>query len=389
MKEHMRILILTNYANGLWLFRKELLHAFLEAGHTVYVSLPPDENVEKLKLIQCNNRVVSVIETPFERRGNNPVKDLKLFWTYQRLLKKYRPHVVLTYTIKPNLYGGLACRLRRVPYLCNITGLGTAIENGGMLSRLLLLFYRLAVGRARRVFFQNAKNKEYMQRHGIAVHNSGLLPGSGVNLAEHAYAPYPPETEGITFLAVIRIMKDKGIEEYLEAARIMRGRYAQDCIRFWLVGEYEEETRGRYEPLIQRLERSGAIRYFGHIDNVGAVMAQSHVIVHPSYHEGLSNVLLEAAACGRPVLAGNISGCTETFQEGESGFAFDIKSVDALVAAMERILALSGEERAQMGRSGRQWVEKHFDRNLVLQAYRAELAGLKTGIYGKQKEIRE
>lgn len=173
-------------------------------------------------------------------------------------------------------------------------------------------------------------------------------------------------------------MKDKGIGEYLEAARVMTDRQNQTGVpvRFWLVGEYEEESREQYEPLIRELENGGIIRYFGHIDNVGEVMAQSHVIVHPSYHEGLSNVLLEAAACGRPVLASRISGCVETFSEGESGFGFDVKSVDALASAMEKILALSGEERARMGRAGRTWVEQHFDRSIVLQVYRDELAGL-------------
>ena len=352
--------------------------AFLEEGHTVYVSLPPDENVDKLRSLRCGGRAVRIIETPFERRGNNPARDLKLFLDYRRLLKQYQPGAVLTYTIKPNLYGGLACRLGHVPYLCNVTGLGTAIEDGGALSRILLRFYKISMKKAERVFFQNAKNREFMNRHGIAVHNSGLLPGSGVNLCEHTFSPYPPETEGIIFLAVIRIMRDKGIDEYLEAARVMVRRQAETDvqIRFWLAGEYEEESRAQYEPVIRELEDSGIIRYFGHIDNVGEVMAQSHVIVHPSYHEGLSNVLLEAAACGRPVLASRISGCVETFCEGESGFGFAIKSADALVQAMEKVLALSGEERERMGRAGRKWAEDHFDRNIVLQAYRDELAGL-------------
>lgn len=381
----MKILILTNYANGLWLFRKELLLAFMEEGHTVYVSLPPDENVDKLKSLRCNGRAVNIIETPFERRGNNPVKDLKLFLTYQKLLKKYQPGVVLTYTIKPNLYGGLACRLKGVPYLCNVTGLGTAIEDGGALSRILLWFYKISMKKARSVFFQNTKNKDFMNRHGVAVHNCKLLPGSGVNLEEHTFTSYLPETEGIVFLAVIRIMKDKGIDEYLEAARRMTEKRGgtKVPVKFWLVGEYEEESRAQYEPLIEGLENRGVVRYFGHIDNVGEIMAQSHVIVHPSYHEGLSNVLLEAAACGRPVLASNISGCSETFSEGESGFGFAIKSVDALVSAMEKMLALSCEERERMGRAGRAWVEKYFDRNIVLQAYRDELAQIK-----RQKEIK-
>lgn len=367
----MKILILTNYANGLWLFRKELLLAFMEDGHDVCVSLPPDENVEKLRSLKAAGRTVEIIETPFERRGNNPVKDFGLFLTYRRLLKKIRPDVVLTYTIKPNLYGGLACRLGKVPYLCNITGLGTAIENGGTLSRILLAFYKVSMKKAQRVFFQNTRNMEFMNQRGVAVTNSRLLPGSGVNLGEHPFCKYPTEEEGIHFLAVIRIMKDKGIEEYLDAAKIMKEK--NSSVDFWLAGEYEEESRGLYEPGIIELEKEGVIKYLGHIDNVAEVMAASHIIVHPSYHEGLSNVLLEAAACGRPVLAGNINGCIETFREGKSGYAFNIKSTDALVDAMEKLLSLTEEQRQQMGRTGRAWVEKKFDRNIILQAYKNEL----------------
>ena len=178
----MKILILTNYANGLWLFRKELLMAFMEDGHEVLVSVPPDENVDKLRSLQCRGRTVRIIETPFERRGNNPVKDFGLFLTYTGMLKRDKPDVVLTYTIKPNLYGGLACRMKKIPYLCNVTGLGTAIENGGVLSKILLKFYGVSMRRARRVFFQNTKNRDFMKRHGVAVDNSMMLPGSGVNL---------------------------------------------------------------------------------------------------------------------------------------------------------------------------------------------------------------
>jgi galacturonosyltransferase len=170
-------------------------------------------------------------------------------------------------------------------------------------------------------------------------------------------------------------MKDKGIDEYLEAAQIVRKSHQN--VEFRLVGEYEEEEREHYEPVIRSLEDKGIIKYYGHINNVSEVMADSHVIVHPSYHEGLSNVLLEAASCGRPVLAGNINGCIETFIQGESGFAFEIKSTKALVESVEKILALSYEERKNMGIAGRRWVEEKFDRNIVLQAYRSELEALK------------
>lgn len=367
----MKILILTNYANGLYLFRKELLLGLMEDGYEISISIPPDENVDKLRRLNLKGKSPEIIETSFERRGNNPIQDFGLFRTYLRLLKQQNPNMVFTYTIKPNLYGGLACRIKRVPYICNVTGLGTAIENEGLLSKILLLFYRISMKKARRVFFQNSKNLDFMNQHGIAVTNCKLLPGSGINLEEHPFEDYPSEEQGICFLAVIRIMKDKGIEEYLEAARIMKARHEQT--EFYLVGEYEEETRSIYEPQIKELQEKNIIKYLGHIDYVKDIMAKSHIIVHPSYHEGLSNVLLEAAACGRPVLASNINGCIETFVEGESGFSFDIKSTKALVETMEKILALPASQRKLMGVIGRAWVEKNFDRKIVIEEYKDEL----------------
>ncbi|MDD6203094.1 MAG: glycosyltransferase family 4 protein [Lachnospiraceae bacterium] len=363
----MKVLILSNYANGLYLFRKELLCALLEKGYEVLVSVPQDENCVKIENLGCR-----LIPVKLERRGNNPIRDYALFKTYRKLLDKERPAVVLTYTIKPNLYGGLACRMKATPYLVNITGLGTALENPGMLGRILLHFYKISTKRANCVFFQNDGNRQFMQERGIATENSRLLPGSGVNLKEHPAAPYPTEDKGIIFLAVLRIMKDKGIEEYLAAAERIKREYPDT--HFYLVGEYEEETRELYEPLILKLSDMGIIRYFGHIDNVPKVMAESHVIVHPSYHEGLSNVLLEAAAAARPVLASDIPGCRETLMPGLSGILFQPKDTESLVQAIKTILSYSETDRREMGQQGREYVEAVFDRKKVTAAYLEEIS---------------
>lgn len=362
----MKILIMTNYANGLYLFRKELIQKFLIAGMTVKVSVPEDENCKKIEELGCD-----IIPTYLERRGNNPIHDLKLFNTYLEILKSEKPDIVLTYTIKPNIYGGLACRIRKIPYLCNITGLGTALEQKNFLSKILLLFYRVATKKANCVFFQNYANYQFMHSQRIGTAHSVLLPGSGVNLQEHPFMPYPDEDKGIIFLSVIRIMKDKGIEEYLNAAEMMKQKYPD--IQFQLVGEYEEETREYYEPWIVRLEQERVIQYLGHIDNVPEVMADSHIIVHPSYHEGLSNVLLEAAACGRPALTTNVPGCQETVLEGVTGLTFDAKSTERLVQAMDIILSFTKKEREMMGTQGRAFVEENFSRDKVIQSYFQEI----------------
>lgn len=362
----MKILILSNNANGMYLFRKEALLAFRDRGYETALSLPPDEYCGKIEALGFR-----VIPTELERRGVNPVHDFKLFTRYMKLLKEEKPEVVLTYTIKPNLYGGLACRIKRVPYLVNVTGLGTALEKPGVMGRVLLKFYQIAAKNAACVFFQNDGNRQFMLDKGIGRNNNRLLPGSGVNLSEHPLSPYPSEEEGVIFLAVLRIMKDKGIAEYLECAEKITGEYTN--AHFYLAGEYEEETRRIYEPRIEELSGKGIIKYLGHIDNVPEVMAGSHVIVHPSYHEGLSNVLLEAAACGRPVLASNVPGCRETMQQGFSGLLFAPGDTQSLVQAIKTILSYTESDRRKMGLRGREYVENAFDREKVVEAYLEEI----------------
>ena len=366
----MKILVLSNNANGMYLFRKEVLLAFMDKGYETVVALPTDEYCEKIKALGFK-----VIPTEMERRGSNPIHDLKLFFRYIRLLKEEKPDVVLTYTIKPNLYGGLACRLKRIPYIINITGLGTALKSSGIMAKILLKFYQIVTAKASCTFFQNEANRQFMLDRGIGMVKNRLLPGSGVNLIEHPLSLYPDETGGVIFLAVLRIMKDKGIAEYLECAKRITDEY--NNTRFYLAGGYEEETRHIYEPVIKKLSDQGIIKYFGHIDNVPEVMAKSHVIVHPSYHEGMSNVLLEAAACGRPVLASDVAGCRETLQQGLSGLLFRPEDAESLIQAVKTILSYTESDRSQMGLRGREYIEHTFDREKVVKAYleEIELAG--------------
>lgn len=362
----MRILVLSNYANGLYLFRRELIEQFINDGHDVFISVPPDENCDKLRRLGWN-----LYETELSRHGMNPLRDLKLYKSYKKLIKQLRADVVLTYTIKPNIYGAMAARACKVPYICNITGLGKAIENGGMISKVLIMMYRVSMKKAQKVFFQNEKNMAVLQKHKVAVHNAGLLPGSGVNLEEHPFREYPSEEDGIRFLAVLRVMKDKGIGEYLEAAKDISCKHPE--VHFELVGEYEEDEREKYQPLIEELEKNGQLKYYGHIDNVEEVMSKSHVIVHPSYHEGMSNVILEAAACGRPILASNISGCKEGVDEGKSGFLFEPESAEGLEKEIEHILTLTEKDRENMGKAARELVEQKFDRRSIILTYIEEI----------------
>lgn len=359
----MKILILCNNANGLYLFRRELLLGLIEDGHEIHVSMPEDEYCEKVTTLG-----VKFIPTSLDRRGNNPIKDMGLYRFYKCLMGQIKPDVVLTYTIKPNIYGAFACG-KKIPCMVNITGLGTAIQNGGMKSRLLVAMYKVGVCRARTIFFQNQSNMDFMQSKGIGRKNARLLPGSGVNLSEHPYVKYPEENGQIRLLAVLRVMKDKGIDEYLNAARVL----ASDKLKFVLAGPYEEETRKEYEPVIDELCSQGKLEYLGQIDNVPEEMAKSNIIVHPSYHEGLSNVLLEAAACGRPVIASDVAGCRETLEDNKTGILCRAEDNQALIDAISRMAEMDYSSLETMGRAGRKYVEENYSRDVVIAAYREVL----------------
>lgn len=357
------VLILGNSDSGLFDFRRELLEALVREGYAVHVSVPDTGYAERLAALGCVYH-----PTKMERRGMNPVKDFGLFRFYLGLIGRLGPKAVLTYTIKPNIYGGLAARLRRCGYLVNITGLGTALEHGGVLQKLLVVLYRLALGGARCVFFQNEENLRFMREKGCLGKRTAvrILPGSGVNLEAHSVRPFP-DGEEVRFLSILRIMKDKGIEELLDAAEAIHEEYPET--KFELLGSYEEETKNKYEPRIEDLQRRGVIQYYGYRDDVPEFLAGCQAVIHPSYHEGMSNVLLEAAASGRPVLASDIAGCRETFESGTGGFAFPVQDAEGLKQAVRRFLALSLEERAAMGLAARAYVEANFDRKQIVTIY--------------------
>ncbi|MCR6546199.1 glycosyltransferase family 4 protein [Dehalobacterium formicoaceticum] len=357
-----KILILANNDVGLYKFRKELIESFLGEGHEVYISLPDGNYVEKLCHMGC---VFS--ETLIDRRGTNPITDLKLIIYYKTLIKNIKPDIVLTYTIKPNVYGGIACKATNTPYLANVTGLGTSIENGGVLQKTTLALYATGLKKASCVFFQNETNRHFFLDKHIVTGKTKLIPGSGVNLKYHRFEDYPDSDDIIKFLFIGRIMRNKGIDELLEAAQRIKNMYPN--VRFDLVGDCEEN----YAERLLDLENRGIITYYGQQDDVHSFLKGAHAIVLPSYHEGMANVLLEAASSGRPVIASNIPGCRETFDEGVTGYGFEVRNTEALVNTIEKFIRLPYDEKKQMGISGRAKIEREFDRQMVIDSYMEEI----------------
>jgi len=357
----MRILILANIDAGLYKFRKELL-AELVKENEVFFCVPNGDYIEALEAMGCKH-----IPFAFNRRGTNPIADLGQIKRYIKLLKEQKPDVVLTYTIKPNVYGGLACRIAKVPYITNVTGLGTSMENGGLLNFISTTLYKIGIKKARCVFFQNEANQKRFLEMKLTKGKTKLIPGSGVNLQAHYFEPYPDVQEGIRFLFVGRIMRDKGIGELLEAMRQVHKENTN--VTLDIVGGCDED----YSAALKAAEQEGIIRYHGAQPDVHPFYAGCHCVVLPSYHEGMANVLLEAASTGRPVIATRVPGCRETFDEGITGLGCEVKDAQSLADAMNRFIALSHEEKAAMGCAGRQKMEKEFNRQIVIDAYLEEL----------------
>lgn len=364
-----RILVLTNSSGGLYDFRNEFVQAML-AEHEVYVSMPDDVKEKELAAEGCR-----IVKTAINRRGMNPLEDLKLYRAYRRLMKELRPDLVVTYTIKPNIYGGFAAARRRIPYIATITGLGGAFDRTGIFLKVIVIMYRTGLKRAACVFFQNEENRGIFKRFGITPKKTRMVMGSGVNLDRHKYEPYPTGDE-THFLFVGRVMKERGILEYIEAARALHS----DTVFFDIMGYCDED----YQDTLDALEREGVVRQIGFHTEVHPYLAAASAIVVASFHEGMSNALIEGAATGRPVIASNISGCLEAFEEGKTGFGFTPGHADELIGAMQRFLALSADERAAMGRAGREKMEREFDRKLVTGEYMDEVRNI-TGAEEKIK----
>lgn len=351
----MRVMILANYDVGLYQFRKELIEELLKENEVI-ISLPYGELVEPLKMMGCK-----FIDTPVDRRGINPINDCGLFRTYRKILKKEKPDLVITYTIKPNVYGGFACRLAHIPYVVNITGLGTAFENSGVLKKIVTIMNKVSCKKAKVVFFENEENRQIFINEKIVKKNQTYtLNGAGVNLEKYQVTEYP-EGEVIKFLFMGRVMAEKGIDELFVAMQ----KLVSDGVNCELdvLGGYEEN----YKEKIDKYESEGWLHYYGYQKDVRPFIEKCHCFVLPSWHEGMANTNLESAASGRPVITSNIHGCLEAVVDGKTGYLVDRMNADDLYRIMKKFSNLSYDERKMMGLAGRKHMETAFDKEKVVE----------------------
>ena len=356
------VLFLVNHDVVIYNFRLELVERLIADGHEVHISSPYGERIDDLVKLGAIYHEIKIA-----RHGTNPITDSVLIWNYIKLLKQVKPNIVFSYTIKPNIYGGIACRLMNVPQVANVTGLGTAVENPGLTQKITLALYRFAFKKIQRIFFQNTENRQFFIDHNLYTDKHGLLPGSGVNLERFAPLPYPDETDGIHFVFISRIMREKGIEQYLNAAC----HYLDNPkVTFHVCGFCEKEYQGKLEELANK----GVVIYHGMVRNVREILAKTHCTIHPSFYpEGISNVLLESCASARPIITTDRSGCREAVDDGVNGFIVKQRDSEDLIQKIEKFLALTHEQKMQLGLAGRTKVEKEFDRKIVVDAYLKEV----------------
>lgn len=356
-----KILFLANHFITLFSFRKELIQRLITEGHDIYLSIPEDEN-RYFENLGCH-----VIVTAIDRHGLNPYKDLKLIFFYKKLLSKINPDIIFSYTIKPNIYGCFASG-KKYKQICNITGTGGTFLKNDLVSKICKLLYRYSVCRSYKVFFQNAGDRDFFIKNGLIKNNYEMLPGSGCNLDEHPYKPMLDDGI-IRFIFIGRVMKLKGIDEYLEAAKIIKMKFPYT--EFLIAGWNEEEP---YRKILIEYQKQGFIKYIGFRNDIGDWIAKCNCTILPSHGgEGVPNVLLESAATGRACIGSRTNGIIDVIEDGVTGYLFESGSVSNLIQQIEKFINLSPEEKIEMGKAGRIKIEREFNRQIVINKYIAEV----------------
>lgn len=345
--------------------RLELIRQLILLNYSISVVAP--FSGEEQNLIKMG---VKCIDIKLETRGKNPIHDFLLLYNLIRIFKKEKPDTVLTFYTKTNIYGGLAARICGIPYIENITGVGSAISNGGMMATTMMMIYSLAVRKAHIVFFQNTQNQLLFHSKKIPMRKEQLLPGSGVSLDRFPPLPYP-EDDNYKFLFISRVLKEKGIFEFVEAAGVIKKDYPN--AQFHVIGPYDKE----FEDYLNKEQDKGNIIVHGKVFNVEEFIKTCHCVILPSYYgEGMANVLLESASSARPIITTNCPGCGETVDDKVSGYIVKQQDTSDLIDKIRIFIGLTWVQKRQMGIEGRNKMVKQFDRKIVTEAYIEEIVNI-------------
>ncbi len=350
-----KILIVTNKESNILSFRSELVLKTIENGYDLYIATPDTGQIEEIRKLGFKE----IFTYKIDRHGVNLFSEFKLYKVLKKIIANLKPDLILTFTIKPNIYCGIAARKLKIPCIANITGLGGAVHGGGIKNKIFSKLYKYGIKKNVYTFVQNTEIEEFCIKNKIK--NTILIPGSGVNLEKFNKKEYPV-SQITKFLFVGRVMKDKGVNELKDA--FLKLFETNQNVELRIIGEVEYD----FENVFEGLEHKN-IFYLGKQSNVIKYISEASCIVLPSYHEGMSNALLEGAACARPLICSNIAGCKETLVEGYNGYLCNVRDANSLYEQMLKFANLTNKEKEQMGKNSYDLVIEKFDRNIVINKY--------------------
>lgn len=358
-----KLLLISDKDNNFYNFRSEKIMILKDLGHEIVLLCPYGWKIDYFTQKGCR-----FIDLAINRRGTNPFTDLILIKNYVQIIKQEKPDVVMTYTTKCSVYGGIACRLTDTPYIVNNAGLIEPDNYSWYVGFILDILYKIGFSRATCMMYQNHQERDYLNkllRNKVYYRD---IPGSGVNLNDFVFKPYPQNDDKIIFNFVARIVKIKGIDEYLACAKSIKTKYPNT--EFRIFGDFDDDA---YRPIISELEKQGIVKYMGIQMNMRPFIEECHAAIHPSYYEGMTNVVLEHSASGRPCIGSDVSGVYEGIEDGKTGYISRVRDSVSLTAAVERFVNLSHADKETMGKAAREKMEREFDRNIVTNIYIEEI----------------
>ena len=358
-----KITFVVNEFNSLFDFRRELVESLLEKGYSIYIIGPKSGNYTYFQNIGCN-----VVFVDLERRGKSIFKDYIYRKQIKKEIKSINPFIVLSYSMKPNINSGLACKKLGIPYISTITGLGKAFEINPVVTIAVKFLLRKALSKSLCVFAQNSSIYDFLIANKIGHKNIKIINGSGVNTDYFEYKELQKKN-GLNILYAGRIMGAKGIDELLFAIRNIAVNHSD--VTFSMVGKIEED---KYKDILSETENEiGNFHYLGISDGIKGIIYNYDLVVTATHSEGMSNVLQESLSCGRPIIAPNIPGCKEICDDGVNGYLFEVKNKEQLQKAIEKYIDLPFEKKKEMSSNGRLIVEQRFNRKNVVKAYIEEI----------------
>jgi len=358
------IALIANHDLVLYNFRKELIKKLLNSNFKVFLVCPPGEKLNKLIALGAFHYSIG-----FSRHSKNIFKELITFVKLFLFFIKHKPYATLTYTIKPNIYVGIIMNFIHGIQLANITGLGLAFLKNNIFKKFIIFLYKIAFYKTKVIFVQNLNDFNVFQLNKIYPNKLKLIPGSGVNIKEFKFVKkFPVRNNILNFLFAGRIMKEKGIDLYIELAK--KFLVLQPNCKFHICGFIEDKN---YLNLFN-YDLPNNMIYHGNLISIKKLLKQTHCLIHPSFYpEGISNVILEASSSGTPVITSNIPGCKDAVIDNKTGFIFNNKSFEELFSIVNKFIGMEDEMRLKMALNGREFVSNKFNRNIVIKYYMDEI----------------